>query len=254
MLDADRVVRYCGRIDDNYAVGVQRKEATSNDLVRALDELLAGQPVSVPRTETVGCLIGRVREAKADSRVTYSNQIARLFQNRCVECHRSGEIAPFALTNYDEAVGWAEMIDEVVRQERMPPWHADPHFGKFANDRRLSSDEKQLIHQWVDDGAAKAIRLICLSRAEYVTGWQLPREPDQKIFMADKPYNVPAEGVVKYQYFIVDPGFQEDKWVKASQVLPGNRSVVHHIIVFVVPPDARGGAAGRQHFTAYVPG
>ena len=64
---------------------------------------------------------------------------------RCVECHRAGEIAPFALTSYDEVAGWADTIAEVVDDNRMPPWHANPEYGHFSNDRRLSDAEKQLI-------------------------------------------------------------------------------------------------------------
>ncbi len=254
LLDAARTIRYAGRIDDHYAIGVQRKEATSSDLIKAIDELLAGKPVSNPKTETVGCRIGRVRQAKSDAEVTYSNQIARLFQARCVECHRSGEIAPFALTQYEDAVGWAEMIDEVVREERMPPWHADAHYGKFLGDRRLLEEEKRLIHQWVADGAPQGNPTELPEPVKYVSGWQLPREPDQTIYMSDAPFRVPAEGEVKYQNFVVDPRFKEDKWVQAAQVLPGNRAVVHHIIVFLQPPGSSSSQAEQQHFTAYVPG
>ena len=254
VLDADRVIRYGGRIDDHYAIGVQRRETSSHDLAQAIDELLSGKPVTNSHTETVGCLIGRIREAKASAQVTYSNQIARIFQNRCEECHRPGEIAPFALSNYEEAVGWAEMIDEVVAEQRMPPWHADPKHGKFANDRRLSDEEKQLIHQWVIDGAPQGNPADLPAPRKYAVGWQLSQEPDQVFHMSEASYEIPAEGEVRYQHFTVDPGFKEDKWVRAAQVLPGNRSVVHHIIVYVVPPNARPGAAGRQHFIAYVPG
>jgi peroxiredoxin/mono/diheme cytochrome c family protein len=254
VLDAQRTIRYAGRIDDHYAIGVQRRETTSRDLEQALDELLADKQVSNPRTETVGCLIGRVRQPKAAASVTYSKQIARIFQNRCEECHRPGEIAPFALSNYDEAVGWAEMIDEVVQQQRMPPWHADPKHGIFSNDRRLSDEEKQLLHQWVVDGAPQGNPADLPAPRQYVVGWQLPHAPDQTFYMSEEPTRIPAEGEVKYQHFTIDPGFKEDKWVRAAQVLPGNRSVVHHIIVYVIPPNARPGAAGRQHFIAYVPG
>ena len=90
VLDAGRVVRYWGRIDDQYGVGYIRDEARREDLKTALDELLAGKEVSVPVTETTGCHIGRVREPKPDSDVTFSNQIARLLNRRCVECHLRG--------------------------------------------------------------------------------------------------------------------------------------------------------------------
>ena len=87
--------------------------------------------MSNPQTTAVGCLIGRDLKPVVNSEVTYSNQVARVLNANCVFCHRPGQIAPFSLTNYEEAAGWADMIDEVVQSARMPPWHADPHFGNF---------------------------------------------------------------------------------------------------------------------------
>ena len=104
VLDADRVVRYDGRIDDQFGIGYQKKEANRNDLQLAIEELLAGKAVSEPSTEPIGCLIGRVKRPSASGEVTYSNQVARILQSRCVECHHEGQIAPFALTNYNEVV------------------------------------------------------------------------------------------------------------------------------------------------------
>src|SRR5690606_19677787 len=123
------------------------------DLKRAVEELLAGKDVSQPYTEVAGCLIGRVRTPKEDSEVTYSSHIARIFRDRCVECHRPGEIAPFSLTDYDEVAGWADTIAEVVENGRMPPWHADPQFGHFSNDRSMPAEEKELVLAWVKNGA-----------------------------------------------------------------------------------------------------
>ncbi len=133
LLDEDRVVRYWGRIDDQFGIGYQKSEAGRQDLQAAIDELLAGKPVSVPRTEAPGCFIGRVHRPDPSGDVTYTKQIARILQSRCVECHHDGQIAPFALTNYDEVVGWAEMIREVIHERRMPPWLAAPGHDEFKN-------------------------------------------------------------------------------------------------------------------------
>jgi peroxiredoxin len=149
VLDRNRVVRYHGRIDDQYGVGFARTEPVHNDLKQAIDELLTSKDVTVPETPAVGCLIGRAREPQANASVTYSNQIARLFNKRCVECHHAGDIAPFSLTSFEDASAWAEMIAEVVDQGRMPPWHADPKYGKFSDDRRLTDGERRQIHEWV---------------------------------------------------------------------------------------------------------
>ncbi|MBX7074598.1 MAG: redoxin domain-containing protein [Pirellulales bacterium] len=243
VLDKSGTVRYQGRIDDQYGLTIgsnyAKPKLEHRDLAMALDELLSGKEVAAPYREATGCLIGRMREPDAKSAVTYSNQIARILQNRCVECHRQGQIAPFALTSYDEVVGWADMMAEVVRDGRMPPWHASPKYGKFKNDRHMSDEEKALIDQWLAAGAPEGDPSDLPAPREYSEEWMMP-EPDLVVYMDDEPYTVPAEGVVEYQYFTVDPGFTEDKWVSASECKPGSRSVVHHIFVFVQPPGADG--------------
>ncbi|MGD9723992.1 MAG: redoxin domain-containing protein [Pirellulales bacterium] len=259
VLDSERKVRYHGRIDDQYGQGASsgyaRPKVNARDLAQALTELLAGKEVSVPLTEAKGCIIGRVPKVDAHGEVTYCNQIARLLQDRCVSCHRPGEIAPFPLEQYDEVVGWADMMREVIGEGRMPPWFADPAHGKFANDARLTDDQKKLFNTWVDNGCPQGDRADLPEPRQWVTGWQIP-EPDQVIYMSDEPYTVPAEGVVEYQYFTVDPGWTEDKWVQAAEARPDNRAVVHHIITSIVPPGegdgfgrSRGGLLG-----GYAPG
>lgn len=250
-------IHYRGRIDDQYGVGYARSKPTRHDLTIALDQLLADKQVTTPVTKAVGCLIGRVRQPDPNSRITYSNQIARIMQKRCVECHRAGEIAPFELRNYDEVVGWSEMIAEVVKESRMPPWHADPAHGEFLNDRRLSDEEKEQIFAWVSAGAPEGNPADLPPPRKFIDGSQLPQAADIEFTMREKPFVVKAEGEVAYQNFIVDPGFKEDKWITMAEALPGNRSVVHHIVVYIVPPTSkakRGFAPGTQFLTTYVPG
>ena len=242
VLDAQGVIRYQGRIDNQYTfgagVGYAKPQLKRRDLAVAVDEVLAGKPVSVPVTEAKGCRIGRVREPKQGSTVTYSKQIARLLNERCVFCHRPGEIGPFAMTNYDEVAGWGEMIAEVVRERRMPPWHANPAYGKFANENVLSDNDKSLIDAWVEAGCPEGDRAELPPAPKFTEGWLLERAPDKVVYMADKAVDIKAEGVEPYRYFVADPGFKQDTWVKSAQCLPGNASVVHHIIVFVAPPEA----------------
>ncbi len=170
LLDRQRVVRYKGRIDDQYGlqdtksgtrVSYQLKAPRREDLAQAIDELLAGKSVSVAQTEPTGCLIGRRKQANDNSKITYSKHIARLLNEHCVLCHRPGQIGPFSLTSYEDAAGWAEMIGEVVAEQRMPPWHADPKYGKFADDPRLSAEEKGLIAEWIAAGAPRETWPIC---------------------------------------------------------------------------------------------
>lgn len=240
ILDKDRVVRYWGRIDDQYGfadgVGYQRPEPTRDDLAEAVEELLAGKEVSVPTTNALGCLIGRIRDVREDSEVTYSNQIARVFQDHCVECHRPGRIGPFEMTSYDEVLGWGEMIREVVNENRMPPWHANPLHGQYSNDMSLSEDEKQLISTWVENGCPQGDVADLPAPKEFFDGWAIG-EPDEVIYMRDEPVEVPAEGVVDYYHFVVDPGWTEDKWIMAAEAKPGSLETVHHILVLVDPAD-----------------
>jgi peroxiredoxin len=257
VLDQDRVVRYHGRIDDQYGVGFARTEPKRNDLKQAVDELLAGKAVTVSETRAVGCLIGRARPPQAHPRVTYSNQIARLFNKRCVECHQAGDIAPFSLTNYEDASGWAEMIAEVVDQGRMPPWHADPKYGKFSDDRRLTDDERKQIHEWVAAGAPQGDpKELSLAPNSSPTEWHRDRPPDLILAMSATPYAVKPEGVVRYQRFRAETGFTSDKWIEMAEVMPGNRAIVHHVLVHCRSARGRGGEGlgGQGFLAAYVPG
>ena len=125
VLDARRVVCYRGRIDDQYEVGVHRSKPSHSDLSDAIQELLGEKPVSTPVTEASGCHIGRVRKPSPDGEITYSKHVAHILHKHCVECHRAGSIAPFSLTSYEDAVGWADTITEVIAAGRMPPWNAN---------------------------------------------------------------------------------------------------------------------------------
>ncbi|REK10485.1 MAG: thiol-disulfide isomerase [Planctomycetota bacterium] len=262
LLDADRVVRYWGRIDDQYGffadgIAYQREQPERRDLAVAIEEVLAGKPVTLAVAKSQGCHIGRVKQPVPGSEVTYSKHIAPIFNNNCVYCHRENQIAPFPLTNYEEAVGWAEMAREVINDQRMPPWHADPKYGHFSNDARLSEEEIALVNRWVDNGAPEGDPADLPEPPTFAEGWQIP-EPDEVHYMADEPYDVPATGVVEYQRFVIDPGWEEDKWIKAMECKPGNASVVHHIIVYLVPsgvqPTGRAGRLRTNWLGAFAPG
>ena len=238
VVDAKRVIRYWGRIDDQYGVGYARAAATRNFVADALDDLLADRAVREPAQEPVGCYIGRVQRNAPMGAVTYTKHVAAILHQRCVGCHRPGEVAPFPLVVYDEVVGWAETIREVIAEGRMPPWHAHPKYGKFANDVRLSEREKDLINTWVENGCPQGSAADLPPLAPFVDGWRIPK-PD-RVYRMPQPFNVPAKGIVEYQHFTIDPGFTEDKWIKAAEVRPGNRAVTHHLIAFFHPPGSEG--------------
>jgi peroxiredoxin len=240
VLDKARVIRYRGRIDDQYVVGSSRNEPKHNELGSALDELLAGKEVATPETKATGCHIGRVNRRAARGEITYAKDIAPIVQNHCVACHRPGEIAPFTLTSYDDVVNWSATVREVIDEGRMPPWHADAAPGKFLNDRRLPPAEKKLLFDWIENGMPAGNSADLPEPPKFTEGWQIPK-PDLVIEMP-RSFTVPAKGTVEYQYFPLDITFDEDKWVVAAEARPGNRSVVHHLILLYVPPSARYGA------------
>jgi peroxiredoxin len=240
VLDGDRVVRYRGRIDDQFGFRYKRSQPTRRDLALALDEMLAGRTVSQASTEAPGCLISRSVPVKADGPITYSNQVARILQKNCQECHRPGQIAPFSLLTYNQAVAWSGNIREAVLDERMPPWHADPRHGRFSNDRRLSEEDRKDLLAWIDQGCPKGADKDLPPRREFASDWRIGK-PDAILTM-EQEYEVPAESPprgVPYQYFTVDTNFTEDKWVERAEARPGAAAVVHHIVVFIVPPGMK---------------
>ena len=258
--DADHKLRYRGAIDDQYTYGQQRAKVGDTFLADAIAAMKDGTKLETKTTPAVGCIIGRKMEADPNSPVTYSNQISRIIQGHCLSCHRPGEIAPFSLTDYDEVVGWAEMIQEVVDDRRMPPWHASPKHGSFQNDVSLSSKQVSQIKDWVAAGAPEGDKADLPQSITFTEGWQIG-EPDVIIPMTKTPFKVPATGVIDYKHFEVDPGFKEDKWISAAELRIGNRAVVHHIIVATSDRRraskevrAKHGDVRSQWLTATAPG
>ncbi|HKV39328.1 MAG TPA: cytochrome c [Blastocatellia bacterium] len=185
--------------------------------------------------------------AKPDAAaVTFDKDVAPILNANCAQCHRPGEIAPMSLLTYKDARPWARSIREKVLQRVMPPWHADPHYGEFTNDRRLTQKEIDTIAAWVDQGAKEGDAKDLPAQPRFVDGWNIGK-PDA-VFYLPADFPVPATGVVDYKYFTVPTNYAEDRWVQAAEIRPGNRSVVHHVIVFVQKD-------GKQSLlTGYAPG
>jgi peroxiredoxin len=254
IFDKERTLQYRGQIDDQYTYGRQRPEVEREYVVDAISQIAAGKPAKPQTTEPIGCHIGRVFHEVKSNEINYSKHISRILQNRCVSCHRNGEIAPFSLTDYDEVVGWAEMMREVVNENRMPPWHANPEHGEFANDSSLTAEEKQMINTWVENGAPKGNPDDLPEPLKFTEGWQIG-EPDVVFAMSKRPYKVPATGTIDYEYFVVETGFKEDKYISAAEIRIGNRSVVHHVIVAQGDDVQRPhGAPDSEWITACAPG
>ena len=240
VLDASRTVRYRGRIDDQYERSVKRPQPTHNELRDALKAVLAGKDVAVQSTEVVGCpinLANAIKQASTEVTVTYSKQVSRIVQKNCQGCHRPGEVGPFQLMNYQDTVAWAGAIREVVSEGIMPPWNADPNHGTFANDRRLSFEDKHALLSWIDQGCPEGNKADLPEPVKYTLGWNIG-EPDLVMLMNEE-VKVPAQsprGGVPYQRVLAGKPFTEDRWVRAAEVRPDNRGVVHHILVYILMP------------------
>ena len=258
VIDNDSRIRYRGRIDDQFGIGYTKEKVTKNELVDALEAILKKGDVATTTTAASGCLIGRGNRdvIKGELTVTYADQVSRILQSRCVSCHRPGEIGPMDLGNYEDASAWADMIVEVIDEGRMPPWHASQSHGSFKNDRRMPADEIATIKSWARSGAIRGDANQEPAPLKFVAGWQLPREPDLVVPMSDKPFEVPARGEVRYQYFYADPKLTQDTWVNGMEIVAGNPSVVHHILVLVREKGSnqRGAGAERGFLVGYVPG
>jgi hypothetical protein len=186
---------------------------------------------------------------------TFYRDVLPILQTRCQECHRPGEAGPMPLLTYSQARPWAKSIRTAVLTRKMPPWLADPCCGKFANDRSLTAAERDSLAQWADSGAPAGDHRDAPAPVAWTQGWNLPAAPDAVLSMAQS-FPVPASGAVEYQYFILPTGFQEDRWVTAAEARPGDRSVVHHAVVYVREPGETWthGPTRSDILTVYTPG
>ena len=183
-------------------------------------------------------LTGMVALAQSHSpnSVTFDKDVLPILQKNCQGCHRPGEVAPMSLLSYSEARPWAKAIKTAVLQRKMPPWFADPEYGHFANDRRLTEADINTLVAWADEGAPRGNPKDAPPPLTFQDGWNI--KPDLVIEMP-KDFQLPATGTINYQFIRVPGNFNEDLWVTAAEMRPGNPAVVHHGKVWVVPPGSR---------------
>jgi mono/diheme cytochrome c family protein len=254
VLDRSGTVRYRGAIDDQYGLSFTRPAANHHYLREAIESVLAGEKVAIAFTRAEGCLVAPpAGAAPHGGRVTYHERISRLIQQNCQTCHRAGGVAPFPLERYEQVRAYAPMIRFVVEEGRMPPWFAHPDVGEWANDRRLSERDVADLVAWMDAGMPEGNPRVAPAELRWADGWSIG-EPDAVIPMPE-PFDVPAEGMVEYQYMYVKTDFPEDRWVQAMEIRPTAPQVTHHVLIFLEEPDAerkQGGIAG--FFAGYAPG
>jgi peroxiredoxin len=231
LLDHNLVLRYRGRVDDAFAARLKRnQQIKSHDLETALDEILAGKAVSRPVAEAIGCLIGAEKQIKKDGAVTYYRDVVPILQANCQECHRPGEIGPFSLMSFKEAVNWADDIKTYTETRQMPPWKITAGL-PFHNERRLSDKDLTTLAKWVEDGTPEGKAADAPPARQFVSGWQLG-EPDL-IVTPTSEFVVGPGGPDLFRVFVMPTNLPEDKFVVGYEVKPANPRVVHHTLNFI---------------------
>jgi len=168
---------------------------------------------------------------------TFNKDIAPILYQNCATCHRPGEVAPFPLLTYQDAAKRAKLISTVTQRRYMPPWKAEPGYGSFANERRLTDTQIGLIRSWAEAGAPEGDPGDKPQPPKYAEGW-LGGEPD-RVFKLPAKFSLAADGPDRFQCFVLPMNLDRDVYVSASEFRPDNRRVVHHALVYL---DTTGAA------------
>ncbi len=235
-------VAYHGPVNDASDYGVQ-KDVSHEFASDALAAVLAGKPAMAATQASKGCLVDFPERAKSHAQLTYVKDVAPILEAKCVACHEEGGIGPFAMKDYATVKGFSPMIREVLRTDRMPPYNADPHVGKFSDDKNLSAAEIKTLVHWVESGAPRGEGKDPLGAKHLVAAeWPLGK-PDEILNVP--AYTIPASGVVDYQHPFVANPLTEGKWLRASTVKVESRQGVHHVLTGYMTEVPK---AGQQAF------
>ncbi|MFB0933463.1 MAG: redoxin family protein [Pseudomonadales bacterium] len=238
-----RKVVYHGPVDDRLTY--------QND---ALDAVIAGETVKISQVDAPGCIVNFPERDNKErhTNISYHDTIAPILEERCVECHQIGGIGPWAMTSYDMIKGFSPMIREVIRTDRMPPWHSDPNIGSFLHDRSLTSNEIKTLVHWIEAGSPRGEGYDPLADPrESLPDWPLG-VPD--LILTVPSFDVPATGVVDYQRpYVVNP-LEEGKWLRASTVKVGSRESVHHVLTGYLKEIPKSGQSNEVRWGASVGG
>ncbi len=166
----------------------------------------------------------------ARAEVTYTKEVSRILSARCQQCHRPGDIAPMSLLSYQDAVDYAPDMERVVKDGIMPPWKPTESHGKFRGAFALKPEEKSDLLSWIANGTPYGDEADLPPKPEDKGAWVLG-EPDLTVKMT-APFT-PARGKDVYRCFVLPTGLTEDQYVSAIDILPGNRRIVHHVIVYL---------------------
>lgn len=254
VLDAKGVVRYRGRIDDRWlSPGKSNPRPATPDLKNALDAVLTGKAVAVNETAAVGCPIGLPEKTKPapteGAKVTFYKDVLPVLQTRCQECHRPGEVGPFSLLTYKQAVRWADLMKDYTASRQMPPWKPSGGPG-YRNERTMPKAEIDLVGAWVDAGCPEGDPKDAPPEKSFADagGWQLG-PPDLVVEMPDA-FHLGPTGPDHFRAVVMPTGLTEDKMIVAYEVKPGNPKIVHHTINYF---DTTGRARAKEKAEAERP-
>jgi peroxiredoxin len=256
---AARRLLYRGPVDDRLHYEAQRpaREHYLRDVLRAH---LAGEPGAYVARPSAGCLLLFEEAGGNGARPpSYAEDVVPILERSCLGCHRTGGVAPFAMSSYAMVRGWSPMMRESIRTGRMPPWHADPHVGRFSNDSSLPPADARTLVRWIEAGAPRGGGPDPLAEraAAAPPEWSLG-EPD--LVLSAPAQTIPASGVVDYRYETVDVPAPGGAWLRAVDIRPTNPRVTHHATAYVVYPEGQerpeveGPRFARGLFAGYVPG
>ncbi len=230
VLDPNANIQYQGPVDYQNVQGSTKAKANKNYLADALESMAAGQPVKVSKVPSVGCKIDTDPPTKQYNNLTYSQDIAPIVQGKCQKCHEEGAVGPMPLQSYQDVVDYSSMLEEVVLDERMPPWPAVSS-RDFRHSETLTSEERLTFLRWLRSDMNEGEQLPNAINLSSKQKWII-NDPDFVFTMPD-PVEIPATGVMEYVYVPIaingGKGFDEDRWIEAIETRPGAPEVVHHI-------------------------
>ncbi len=244
LLDGGFTLRYRGSVDDGYSARLKRKTTPARrSLELAIDAVLAGKEVSQSATPAFGCEIRPRQRAgtAAGAAVTFNRDVMPILQSRCQDCHRPGEVGPFPLLSFRDAVRWGEDIVEFTRSRKMPPWKPIGTDGLFEDERRMPEEEIRTLERWLEAGMPEGDAKDLPPPAKFTDGWRLG-EPDL-VLEPSEEMTIAATGKDLFRVMVLPTGLTEDRFVSAIEVRPGNRRVVHHTLQFY---DTRGRAKEKE--------
>ena len=228
-------------------------------LTTALTDIVAGRDLQTTNVTASGTPVSYpIKIAHQQQVPSYEKEIGPIIAENCATCHREGGIAPFALDSHTMVMGWSQMIREVLMTKRMPPGQIDSHIGDFVNDMVLADEEAQKIVHWIEAGSPKDGSIDPLTELVWPeTEWAFG-EPDYIVEIPEQ--SIPATGVLDYYNVMVELDLEEDRWVRASQYIPGDHTVLHHTLhSLIAPGQTRGGSLlggepDRPNIAPYIPG